>query len=495
MLKLGWVSSFIGLGRCAICQVPKVSSEGTRSLGIDHVVGVHWIYLYETAIEQIPSSIEHLVGLVCLNINDCKSLLGLPSAICNLKSLRLLIGNGCSKVDKLPGEMECLEELDLRGSAMREPLVAMKNLKSLILSVRWGVDRIFGIRKNPDPERWGLVLSSLNRLGSLTILDLSDCNIGEGAIPDDIGCLSSLQELDLRGNNFVSLPSSIRFLSELQTLQLQRCKRLEQLPDLPSSKYVFVDVNDCTSLKRLSDPSKLSEGANVFDFRFSCLNCFRLVEEEGWINRIFAMIMRAAAEVRYPDDRIVCPGSEIPDWFDNRSVGDSIIVEPPLPPQTCSDWVGIALCVVFEDSEHLKHLGYNYFQIRCSWKLYDDTFTVGDLRSQHLLVFYLPNDPYLRDASNSHQLSFEGHYWSNGSANKELKTSSIIKKYGARLVYKRDLEEFNRILKIPMPAVYGYDDEAGPIDSGSGSSVCTREIWKNSAEYREGSCVYIRGNN
>ncbi|CAL8173633.1 unnamed protein product [Prunus armeniaca] len=426
----------------------------------EHMQNLKMIYLCETAIEQIPSSIEHLVGLNCLYISECKSLLGLPSAICKLKSLRILYGNGCSKVDKLPGEMECLEELDLSGRAMREPLVAMKNLKSLSLSgsvasrdgIGWGVDRIFGIRKNPDPERWGLVLSSLNRLGSLTRLYLRDCNIGEGAIPDDIGCLSSLKGLDLSGNNFVSLPSSIRFLSELQTLSLQRCKRLEQLPDLPSNSFLYVDVNDCTSLKRLSDPSKLSEGANVYDFRFSCLNCFRLVEEEGWINRIFAMIMRLAPEVRYPDGRFVWPGSEIPDWFDNQSVGDSIIVELPLPPQTCSDWVGIALCVVFEDSAHPD---YDYCQIFCSWKL-SHTFIVGYLGSQHLLVFYLPrNDPYLRDASSSHQLSFEGHYWPIESAKKELKTSSIIKKCGARLVYKRDLEEFSRILKIPMPAVYG----------------------------------------
>ncbi|CAL2276094.1 unnamed protein product [Prunus armeniaca] len=427
----------------------------------EHMQNLKMIFISESAIEQIPSSIEHLVGLHYLSISKCKSLLGLPSAICKLKSLTSLNMPGCSKVDKLPGEMGCLEELNLRRSAMREPLVAMKNLKILSLrgsvasrdGIGWGIDPIFGIRKNPDPERWGLVSSSLNRLGSLTDLDLSDCNIGEGAIPDDIGCLSSLKALDLSGNNFVSLPSSIRFLSELLFLQLQRCKRLEQLPDLPPNRFssLHVNVDDCTSLKRLSDPSKLSKGANVYDFRFSCLNCFRLVEEEGWINRIFAMVMRLAAkEVRYPEheDLIVWPGSEIPDWFDNQSVGDSIIMEPPLPPQQCSDWVGISL----------KH--YNYFEIRFSWKPYDDTFVVGNtFRLQHLLVFYLPrNDPNLRGASSSHQLSFKGHYW------------SIIKKCGTRLVYKRDLKEFSRILKIPMPAVYGYDDEAGPINSGSGSS-------------------------
>ncbi|VVA29076.1 Hypothetical predicted protein, partial [Prunus dulcis] len=421
----------------------------------EHMQNVKEIYLCETAIEQIPSSIERLVGLVSLFINDCESLLSLPNAICNLKSLRQLIGNGCSKVDKLPGEMECLESLELSGSGMRGPLGAMKNLK--ILDLSGSVASL-----NPDPERWGLVLSSLNRLGSLTKLDLSDCNIGEGAIPYDIGCLSSLKELDLSGNNFVSLPSSIRYLSELRYLQLQRCKRLEQLPDLPPKGYssILVYVDDCTSLKRLSDPSKLSEGANVYDFRFSCFNCFRLVEEEGWINnRIFAMIM-SYFSAKAPDDCIIWPGSEIPDWFHNQSVGDSIIVELPLPPQTSSNWVGIALCVVFEDSEHLKRLGYFLFEILCPWESYEVNFEVGDLRSQHLLVFYLPrNYRGLRNASSSYQLSFEGFYLSKEYLDKKLKTSSIIKKCGARLVYERDL------LKTLIPAVYGYDDEAGSIDN------------------------------
>ncbi|CAL9020028.1 unnamed protein product [Prunus brigantina] len=338
----------------------------------EHMQNLLQLNLARTAIEQIPSSIEHLVGLNCLYIMECKSLLGLPSAICKLKSLISLFMYGCSKVDKLPGEMECLVELELDGSSMREPLVAMKNLETLHISesvdsrdgIWCGLDGLFGIRKSVDPVPWGLVLSSLNRLGSLRDLVLGDCNIDEGAIPDDIGCMSSLEALDLWGNNFVSLPSSIRFLSKLRCLGLQRCKRLEQVPDLPPRRYrypsLFVGVDNCTSLKRLSDPSKLSEGANVYDFDFSCHNCFRLVEEEGWINRIFVIIMRLATEVSYSDDRVVWPGSEIPDWFDNRSVGNSIIVEPPLPPQTCSDWVGIALCVVFETSAPPN---YKYLQI------------------------------------------------------------------------------------------------------------------------------------
>ncbi|BBH08816.1 hypothetical protein Prudu_021117 [Prunus dulcis] len=172
--------------------------------------------------------------------------------------------------------MECLENLDLRGTAMRDPLLVMKNLKRL--SFRGSVAKPSTCIGN-GIAAWGLVLSSLHHLCSLTKLDLSDCNIGEGAIPHGIRRLVFLRWLLLCGNNFVSLPASIRFLSNLDCLELQRCKRLEQLPDLPSNSFLYVDVNDCTSLKRLSDPSKSSGGANVYDFIFTCLNCFSLVEE------------------------------------------------------------------------------------------------------------------------------------------------------------------------------------------------------------------------
>ncbi|XP_021820435.1 putative disease resistance protein At4g11170 [Prunus avium] len=268
----------------------------------------------------------------------------------------------------------------------------------------------------------------------------------------------------------------------------KRCKRLEQLPDLPSNSFLYVDANDCTSLKRLSDPSKSSGGANMYDFIFTCLNCFSLVKEEGWINRIFAMIMRLASEGLYPmwtGNLIVCPGSEIPDWFENPSVGDSITMELPLPPQPCSDWVGIALCVVFEDSEYLENpdtlLDYDFLKIECLLGAHE-TLTVGHLESQHLWHFYLPCDDIKHqiqligkeDGSCSHRFSFKSHYCLKGSPDKFLETSSIIKKCGARLVFKRDLEEFSRILKIPKPALldaYSSDKEAGPIgSSGSGSS-------------------------
>ncbi|XP_048436909.1 disease resistance protein Roq1-like isoform X2 [Pyrus x bretschneideri] len=89
------------------------------------------IHLDGTAIEKIPSSIGHLVGLRELHVRHCKNLLNLPRAICNLKSLGYLSASGCSKIDKLPGDMDHLEAL-CWGPTMTEPLVSMKNLKRLV---------------------------------------------------------------------------------------------------------------------------------------------------------------------------------------------------------------------------------------------------------------------------------------------------------------------------------------------------------------------------
>ncbi|XP_034227554.1 TMV resistance protein N-like [Prunus dulcis] len=253
-----------------------------------HMKSSFKLILNGTAVEQIPSSIEGLVGLAVEGIYNRRSLSG-----------QIVYMQRSSKVVKLPGEMECLEELELSESAMRELLLVMISNKYLSLhrsSTSRDHSAWFRIRKShpdPAPDPLGLVLSSRNDLFSLASLDLSDCNIGEGVIPDCISCCLCLVRLILRGNNFFSLPANIRFLSKLRYLDLSLCRRLQQLPDLPSSESLLVNVDDCTSLRRLSDPSNL-RGANVYDFDFSCHNCFRLVEEESSINRIFAMMMRLA---------------------------------------------------------------------------------------------------------------------------------------------------------------------------------------------------------
>ncbi|XP_028965093.1 TMV resistance protein N-like [Malus domestica] len=444
---------YLDLTECSkVKRIPEFSNQ-MRSLSK--------LLLGGTAIEKLPSSIGHLVGLTVLGIIKCRNLLDIPIEICNLKSLkRLLIGRSL-KIEKPPGK-----------SGIREPFVYMKNLRShwfggSIAKPRddWGLLRLLGIRKSDEPC-WGLVLSSLYHFRCLEDLQLRYCDLGEGDIPDDIGCLSSLRKLNLCGNNFVTLPASIKCLSRLESLCLEACERLEQLPDLPSNSKLLVNVNHCTSLKRLSDPSKLgSRFANLYDFNFSSMNCITLVEDGDWINTIYSRIVKYATQGLFLDwynNYIVCPGKVIPKWFNNQTVGHSLNVE--LPPQSCSSWMGIAFCVVFaQDKETLGiPAGLLYYQCR----IRDSPWTrcthwypdIRPLVSEHLWVFFLRHV-----ICHQEQFLFETCYCEPGMT--EPKGGlNMVKKCGARLVYKKDLEELNRTLKI-LKRTHDYCEEAASSQS------------------------------
>ncbi|CAL9020239.1 unnamed protein product, partial [Prunus brigantina] len=272
------------------------------------------IHLQGTSIEKLPSSIGCLVGLSGLMLSNCKNLVGLPSEICNLKSLKWLDVSGCPKIDKLPenvGEMECLWMLQLKGTAIRQlprSVVGLKKLRDLFLGGRSG--------SQPNKSRfwWGLpclngrkafVLASLDCFFSLKYLDMSYCGFCEGDLPGDIGCLSSLEKLNLSGNNFVSLPASIGCLSKLTSLKVNGCRKLQQLPDLTSCRsLVGINTADCTSLKMLPDLTSNRSLVNINIAGctslkitiFNCANCFVLVHNEGCDSIILKMLQRFLQE-------------------------------------------------------------------------------------------------------------------------------------------------------------------------------------------------------
>ncbi|KAH0661333.1 hypothetical protein KY284_026264 [Solanum tuberosum] len=200
-----------------------------------------------TGIRELPSSIQylthitkkHLLGMknleapfTELDLAGMKKLIALPSSIGMLKGLVKLDVSWCLKLESLPeeiGDLENLVNLDASCTRISKPppsIVRLNKLKFLNFAGQCLEDGVY------------FVFPQVNEgLRSLEILNLSSCNLIDGGLPEDIGCLSSLKKLDLSKNNFEHLPRSIAQLGALEALYLSYCKRLTQLPEFPEQLH------------------------------------------------------------------------------------------------------------------------------------------------------------------------------------------------------------------------------------------------------------------
>ncbi|XP_040931432.1 disease resistance protein RPP2B-like [Gossypium hirsutum] len=306
------------------------------------------LHLDGTGINELPSSIGHLRSLVLLNLNDCCKLENLPSSIGGCEFLTTLVLSGCSKLENLPENLQqikSLEKLDLSGTAITTPpsfIFHMKNLKFLSFRgckgppsrVRAYWPFISSAKKSPSWNCTTLRLPALlSGLSTLKELNLSDCNLDEGAIPNDICCLSLLEILRLSDNNFTTLPATLSQLSKLTRLFLTDCKRLKSLPELPAGLDLWID--GCASLEVVAQsttacPSRLSLYICAF-------NCFKLAEGNNAVTMLKTRLKTVAnARKKYYD--IFIPGSEIPVWFSSQTdVSSKSIIEMQLPPNFLND--------------------------------------------------------------------------------------------------------------------------------------------------------------
>ncbi|KAJ9701121.1 hypothetical protein PVL29_006459 [Vitis rotundifolia] len=227
--------------------------------------------LRRTAIKELPSSIEHLHNIFELHLSNCENLRSLPSSICGFKSIGRLFLRGCSSLQSFLENMEDMEDLyvlNLEGTAIKELSSSIQNLKSLRMLYLSNCKNLVTLPDSISDLRSLQYLKltgcsnlekfpkNLEGLCSLVYLDLSHCNLLEGSIPTDIGCLYSLEILNLSGNHMVSIPSGISQLCKLRSLDISRCKMLQEIPELPQS-LEEMDAHDCTKLEMLSSPSLL----------------------------------------------------------------------------------------------------------------------------------------------------------------------------------------------------------------------------------------------
>uniref|UniRef100_A0A6N2K671 NB-ARC domain-containing protein n=1 Tax=Salix viminalis TaxID=40686 RepID=A0A6N2K671_SALVM len=192
--------------RSRIWQCEDAWNVLSKQMGTEVVEGLAWIQL--VVLEMQYSNIKELwkeKKSRCINLltfkephflksKGCRRLKTLPQSICDAKSLEILNISECSQLEKLPkhmGGMESFTELLADGLTTSnfssiEHLNKCFRLESLLPTcfTSWRLLRKLRLAYYGLSER------------------TSNCV--------DLGGLVALEELNLSGNNFFSLPSSIR---------------------------------------------------------------------------------------------------------------------------------------------------------------------------------------------------------------------------------------------------------------------------------------------
>ena len=138
---------------------------------------------------------------------------------------------------------------------------------------------------------------------------------------------------------------------------------------------------------------------------------------------------------------VVIHGSEIPEWFTHQSMGDEANIKEPS--NLYNECMGFALCVVFRSHPH--HQIYNKngllnFRLTANGKrdLLEKGLFIPYVLSYQLWLLYMSTSLKLtnRVAKGLTQIGIKIDTFSSGVE---------VKKFGFRMVYKKDIKDLNRI--------------------------------------------------
>ncbi|KAM3233068.1 TMV resistance protein N-like [Capsicum annuum] len=295
-----------------------------------------------TAIRELPSSIGSLLGIILLDFHSCENLVRLPASVSKMKKLKVLILKGCSNLSTLPeslGDLEELEQLYAGNTAiwqLPDSMEKLSKLKILSLKSRRGIKSQFAT---------GMIFPcAFNGLKELRSLDLSGCNLSGDEI-NALTCLTTLAELNLSRNKFISLPDRISQLYQLQYLDITHCQELKQLPKLPRSmKELYAeDFLAKQSILALSIYPRLYL-VSFTNYSFNLQPYTEKRNDNSVLDQILSLSLSDTSDDRMSYS-IIFPEHAIPTWFKHQSIEEKILLKLP------QDWYdnrfkGFAICCV-----------------------------------------------------------------------------------------------------------------------------------------------------
>jgi hypothetical protein len=156
--------------------------------------------LSNCGLESLPEAVSELVGLRNLNLRNNKELRSLPAGLGSLAELEMLDLRGCEGLDRGKELHALVVQLQQKGCKVR--MTRKKYLDPTLAELQADVDK--------DGK-----------------LNLSTCELW---LPNEVGNLVGVNELDLSYNMKSFLPAGLWSLAGLEVLNLTSCG-LEPLPE------------------------------------------------------------------------------------------------------------------------------------------------------------------------------------------------------------------------------------------------------------------------
>ncbi|KAK1420489.1 hypothetical protein QVD17_22129 [Tagetes erecta] len=207
------------------CPVTKLRFHGCNiskiSCGVVSLTWLEHLYLYKTQFFSHPDSLLQLHGLNTFELERCNHIRSIPNLPRNITSIKV---RDCESLVNLPCNIS--------------------ELKSLT-----GIHFYHCPKLGTEDPYFLMNITGLTKLSYLTV---RSCSVSQ--VPNEIGNLVSLKELDLSLNRISSLPDSLSNLSQLVYLNIGFCHRLRMLPLLPSN-LTDVAAHQCDKLDVMSSAS------------------------------------------------------------------------------------------------------------------------------------------------------------------------------------------------------------------------------------------------
>ncbi|WP_350284387.1 DUF5018 domain-containing protein [uncultured Croceitalea sp.] len=218
----------------------RIQSKGLSTMTplIEYLTELNALVLVGNEISSLPAQIAGLKKLRALDLTE-NLLESLPAEIGNLTSLQSIVlhNNGVITLPTDIGNLENLIQLDLTFNDLNSLPSEVGQLKELQSLSVYGSRQLASV-----PEEIGNLTKLIN-------LNLGWCNLS--SVPSTLGNLTNLTDLRIDENGLQEVPKEIGNLINVKTLQLQK-NQISQLPSelggLSSLLVLYIQENQITTL-------------------------------------------------------------------------------------------------------------------------------------------------------------------------------------------------------------------------------------------------------